>query len=66
MRSRNSAAYKGLHALLMHDGCLDFRTGYQYDLQTYFDERTGRAKKRMSFVSNFSSRCSSASASRPR
>ena len=24
----------------MRDGCLDFRTGYAYDLQTYFDERT--------------------------
>jgi hypothetical protein len=40
LRTRNSAAYKGLHALLMRDGCLDFRTGYAYDLQTYFDERT--------------------------
>jgi hypothetical protein len=39
MRTRNSAAYKGLHALLMRDGCLDFRTGYPYDLQTYFYER---------------------------
>jgi hypothetical protein len=40
LRTRNSAAYKGLHALLMRYGCLDFRTGYAYDLQTYFDERT--------------------------
>jgi hypothetical protein len=40
LRTRNSAAYKGLHALLMHDGCLDFRTGYPYDLRAYFDERT--------------------------
>jgi hypothetical protein len=39
LRTRNSAAYKGLHALLMRDGCLDFRTGYPYDIQTYFDER---------------------------
>jgi hypothetical protein len=39
LRTRNSAAYKGLHALMMRDGCLDFRTGYPYDLQTYFDER---------------------------
>jgi hypothetical protein len=40
LRTRNSAAYKGLHALLMRDGCLDFRTGDPYTLQTYFDERT--------------------------
>jgi hypothetical protein len=40
MRTRNSAAYKGLHALLMHDGSQDFRTGYAYDLQRYFNERT--------------------------
>jgi hypothetical protein len=39
MRTRNSAAYKGLSALLMRDGGLDFRTGYTIDLQTYFDER---------------------------
>jgi hypothetical protein len=39
LRTRNSAAYKGLEALLIHDGCLDFRTGYRYDLQTFFDER---------------------------
>jgi hypothetical protein len=40
LRTRNSAAYKGLHALLMRNGCLDFRTGDPYDLQAYFDERT--------------------------
>jgi hypothetical protein len=40
LRTRNSAAYKGLHALLMRDGCLDFRTGEPYDLRAYFDERT--------------------------
>ncbi|MFL5329215.1 MAG: DUF262 domain-containing protein [Gemmataceae bacterium] len=39
LRTRNSAAYKGVHALLMRDGALDFRTGYPYDVQTYFDER---------------------------
>ncbi len=38
LRSRNSAAYKGVHALLMLDGGLDFRTGDAIDLQTYFDE----------------------------
>jgi hypothetical protein len=39
MRTRNSAADKGLHALLRYDGCLDFRTGYPYDLQAYFKQR---------------------------
>lgn len=38
MRTRNSAAYKGLYALLMHDGCLDFRTGEPIDVQTYFED----------------------------
>lgn len=38
LRSRNSAAYKGLFALLMRDGCLDFRTGVPIEVQTYFDE----------------------------
>jgi hypothetical protein len=38
LRTRNSAAYKGLYALLLHDGCLDFRTGYEIDLHTYFDD----------------------------
>jgi hypothetical protein len=39
LRTRNSAAYKGVHALLMLDGGLDFRTGDSIDLQTYFDEK---------------------------
>ncbi len=39
MRTRNSAAYKGLYALLIRDGCLDFRTGEALDTQRYFDER---------------------------
>lgn len=38
LRSRNSAAYKGVFALLMRDGCLDFRTGVPIEVQTYFDE----------------------------
>ncbi|MGB2800666.1 MAG: DUF262 domain-containing protein [Dehalococcoidia bacterium] len=38
LRTRNAAAYKGLHAVLMRDGGLDFRTGDSIDLQTYFDE----------------------------
>ncbi|WP_338736976.1 DUF262 domain-containing protein [Candidatus Dehalogenimonas loeffleri] len=36
LRTRNSAAYKGLYALLMQDGCLDFRTGEPIQVQTYF------------------------------
>jgi hypothetical protein len=39
LRTRNSAAYKGVHALLMLDGGLDFRTGDAFDLQTYFADR---------------------------
>lgn len=39
LRTRNSAAYKGLHALLMREGCQDFRTGDSIDLQMYFDEK---------------------------
>jgi len=39
LRTRNSAAYKGLHALQLRDGCLDFRTGDPIDVQMYFDEK---------------------------
>ena len=39
LRTRNSAAYKGLNALLLRDGGQDFRTGYEIDLNTYFDEK---------------------------
>jgi len=38
LRTRNSAAYKGLHALLLRDGCLDFRTGDNIDEQLYFED----------------------------
>lgn len=37
LRTRNSAAYKGIHALLLRDGCLDFRTGDPIDMQMYYD-----------------------------
>ncbi len=37
LRTRNSAAYKGLHALLMRDGCLDFIEGKPIDIQTFTD-----------------------------
>ncbi len=39
LRTRNSAAYKGLYALLMRDGCLDFRSGEPIDVQVYFDDK---------------------------
>jgi len=38
LRTRNSAAYKGLHALLLRDGCQDFRTGDPIDEQLYFED----------------------------
>jgi hypothetical protein len=37
LRSRNSAAYKGLSVLLMRDGGLDFRTGEAIDVQVDFN-----------------------------
>lgn len=39
LRRRQSAAYKGLYALLMRDGAKDFRTGETVQLATYFDEQ---------------------------
>ena len=39
LRTRNSAAYKGIYALLIKDGGLDFRTGEEINLQMYFDDR---------------------------
>lgn len=38
LRTRNSAAYKGIHALLMREGGLDFQTGETIEEQVYFDE----------------------------
>ncbi len=38
LKTRNSAAYKGLSALLMREGGLDFLTGEPIELQTYFDD----------------------------
>lgn len=38
MRTRQSAAYKGIHALLMREGAKDFRSGQGYDLTVFFDE----------------------------
>lgn len=39
LRTRNSAAYKGLYALLMRDGGRDFRTGERIEAQTFFDDQ---------------------------
>lgn len=38
MTSRLSAAYKGVHALLMNEGARDFRSGQPFNHTTYFDE----------------------------
>ena len=38
MASRLSAAYKGVHALLMKQGACDFRSGQPFDHTTYFEE----------------------------
>ena len=38
LRTRNSAAYKGIHALLMRQGCLDLRTGVTMQEQAYFED----------------------------
>ena len=37
LRTRNSAAYKGLYALQMKEGAADWRTGNPLNLQTYHD-----------------------------
>ncbi|MDI6809462.1 MAG: DUF262 domain-containing protein [Candidatus Eisenbacteria bacterium] len=39
LRTRNSAAYKGIYALLMRGGCCDFRTGEPIEDQTFFDDK---------------------------
>lgn len=39
LRTRNSAAYKGLYALLMRDGGYDFRTGDPIEAHTFFDDK---------------------------
>ena len=39
LRSRNSAAYKGVYNLLLRDGCLDFRTGVPIEVNTFFEEQ---------------------------
>jgi hypothetical protein len=39
LRSRLSAAYKGIHALLMKHGCCDFISGKPTDIMTFFNEK---------------------------
>ena len=39
MKTRNSAAYKGLYALLLKEGGLDLRSGETINQQSYFDEK---------------------------
>ncbi|ASC70364.1 hypothetical protein XM38_013020 [Halomicronema hongdechloris C2206] len=39
LKTRNSAAYKGIYALLMQDGAPDFRSGIPINEQVYFDEK---------------------------
>ena len=38
MRSRLSAAYKGINAMLMTKGAKDFRSGQEFDQTVFFDE----------------------------
>jgi hypothetical protein len=38
MRTRLSAAYKGIHALLMREGAKDFRSGQKFDATVFFNE----------------------------
>lgn len=38
MRTRNSAAYKGVHALLMAEGAADWRSGQPFNATVFFDE----------------------------
>lgn len=38
MRTRLSAAYKGIHTLLMREGAVDFRTGQAFSQTVFFDE----------------------------
>ena len=38
MQTRNSAAYKGIMALILQDSPLDFMTGHRMDIASYIDE----------------------------
>jgi hypothetical protein len=39
LRTRLSAAYKGLHGTLMRDGARDFVSGEPFEIQTYFNDK---------------------------
>jgi hypothetical protein len=39
LRTRISAAYKGIHALLMNQGCRDFSSGKPTDIMTFFNDQ---------------------------
>jgi hypothetical protein len=39
LRTRNSAAYKGLHALMMKSSCKDFYSGIPADIQNYYADQ---------------------------
>jgi hypothetical protein len=39
LRSRLSAAYKGVHALMMDHGCRDFMSGKSVSIMTFFSEK---------------------------
>jgi hypothetical protein len=39
LRSRNSAAYKAIHALLMRHGCRDFISGKGFELMTFYNSK---------------------------
>ena len=39
LRMRISAAYKGIHVLLMRNGCRDFVSGNSMDIMTFFNDR---------------------------
>lgn len=39
LRSRQSAAYKGIHALMMGRGCRDFISGRPTDIMTFFNDK---------------------------
>lgn len=39
LRSRNSAAYKAVHALLMRHGCQDFISGKGFELMTFYNDK---------------------------
>ena len=39
LRIRISAAYKGIHALLMRQGCRDFKTNRPTDIMTFFNDQ---------------------------